>query len=312
MWVADGSSVAQAPTGSFGALLAPGLRKIWGDKYNDYPEEYSKAFDVLGSSRNYEEDHAITSLGLVPTKTKGKGIDYDTIYDGPTKRYTWVTYGLGFVITREDWDDILYNDTVIKKMPAALARSDRHTIEILAANVLNNATSSSYTGADSKALAATDHPLYGPGGGTMSNMPSSNADLDITSFENALLDIQTNWVDDRGLKAKALARKLVIHPANKFQAAMLLKSAGLPDTANNNINPVAGYPIELVELNWLTDPDAWGIITDIPNGLNFFWRRKPEFTQDNDFDSENAKFKTTFRCGMGWTDFRCLWWTTGA
>lgn len=299
-----------AVTNNFGALLAPGLRIIWGDKYDEFAEEYSKVFNVINSTRNYEEDHSITSLGLVPEKSQGSSIKYDTFYDGRTKRYTPKTYGLGFTVSREMYEDLLYTNTTLKKAPAALARSDKFTIEILAANVLNNAFSATQLGADGIRLCATNHPLVG--GGTLSNRPATDADLDITSFENALIAIQTDFVDDRGHKIRAIPKKLIIHPSEQFQAQMILKSAQRPDTANNNINPVYNYNVEIIPLNWLTAPSAWFLQTDVPDGLTFVWRRRPDFAQTDDFDSENAKFKTTFRCDMGWTDFRGIYGTSGA
>ena len=294
--------------GNLGALLLPGLRKIWGDDYQNYPEEYSGIFDIDGSSvRSYEEDHSITSLGLVPTKPEGKGILYDTVFDGYTTRYTHVTYGLGFIVTREMIEDDLYRK--IRQMPKALARSNRHTVEIIAQNILNNAFSTAM--GDGVALCASNHPLRG--GGTFSNVMSVMSDLDITSLEQALIDIKLNWVDDRGLKIHAMAKNLVIPSNLEFQAKMLLKSSGLPDTANNNINPAQGIiPGGYKELHWLTDTNAWFIQTDIPNGLTFFWRRRPEFTNDSDFDSENAKFKTTMRLSCGATDPRCIYGSSGA
>ena len=297
-------------TGNFGALLAPGLRSIWGDSYADFTEEYSKVFEIVNSVKNYEDDHSISSLGLVPEKQQGGSIKYDTMYDGRTKRYTPKTYGLGFTVSREMYEDLLYTNTIIKKIPAALARSDKYTIEILAANILNNAFSTVNLGADGKRLCATDHPLVG--GGTLSNRAATDADLDITSFENALISIQTDFVDDRNHKIRAVPKKLIIHPSEQFQAQMILKSAQMPDTANNNINPVYNYNIETVVMNWLTAPAAWFLQTDVADGLIFVWRRRPDFGQSDDFDSENAKFKTTFRCDMGWTDFRALWATPGA
>lgn len=297
-------------TGNFAALLTPGYRIIWGDDMARWEEEYSKFMTIDSSTRNYEEDHSITQLGVVPTKAEGAAVSYDTIYDGYTKRYTHLLYGLGFSVTREMVEDDLYRK--IKAMPKALSRSCQETIEITAANHLNRAFSGSYLGGDSKALCASDHPTYG-GGGTYSNMPSVAADLDITSFEQALIDIQINFIDDRGLKMKVKPQKLLLHPNNWFMAEKILKSAQEPDTANNAVNPAKGaLPGGYVLLHWVTDTDAWFVTTDCPNGLTWFWRRRPEFTQDNDFDTENAKYKTTFRASSAWTNPRCIYGSAGA
>jgi hypothetical protein len=297
-------------TGNFADLLEPGLRKIYGDAYNDYPEEYSKVYEVDSSTKNKEYDQSLSTFGLASVKAQGSGIDYADPAEGYKKTYTHVTYGKGFQVTRELWEDALYRN--IKGMPKALARSVRQTVEYLAANHFNYAftASAAYYGSDSKELCATDHPLVG--GGTGRNELSTAADLDITSYEQALIDIQT-FVDDASMKVAAKPRRMIIHPSNVFQAQMILKSSMLPDTANNNYNPAQGtMPGGYVVMHWLTDEDAWFIQTDVPNGMTWIWRRRPEFTKDNDFDSENAKFKTTFRASSGWSDWRGIFGSPGA
>lgn len=293
-------------TSNFSELLEPGLRNIYGLEYNDHPEEYSKVFEIDSSSKAFEEDLNMTGFGLVSTKAQGAAIDYDDAFQGYLKRYTHAAYGLGFIVTREMYEDDLYRR--IKMLPKSLARSVRQTVETLAASVLNNAFSASYLGSDAKEMCATDHPLIA--GGTLSNELTTSADLDITSYEQALLDIQA-FVDDRGLKTAVRPKKLIIPPALEFTAKQLLRSQQLPGSAYNDINPAFGS-IDFTILHWLTDSDAWFIQTDCPNGIQFIWRRRPEFTNDSDFDTENAKYKTTFRCSYGWTDPRGMFGSPGA
>jgi hypothetical protein len=203
----------------------------------------------------------------------------------------------------------LYNK--INQMPKTLARSDKHTVELYTQNYFNNAFSSSSNGADSVPLGSAVHPLITAG--TMSNKPAVASDFDVGSLEQALVDIAMNWVDDRGLKMYAKPLMLACHPLNDFQAQMVLKSAGLPDTPNNNINPAQGVlPQGHKNFHWFTDENAWFIKTDVPKGALFFWRREADFTQDTDHDSDNAKFKTTMRFSYGHTDFRQWYCSSGA
>lgn len=292
-------------TTNFNELLLPGLRKVYGLEYAQYPEEYSKVFDVQTSDKATEKEQSITGFGNLMVKPEGASVAYDQAFQGYKKEYTHVTYGLGFIITREMWEDDQYRQMV--KLPRALARSVRNTTEIFGASVFNNAFTAGYVGADGIVLCATNHPLIG--GGTFANKPAVDADLDITSFEQALYDIQA-FVDDRGLKMAVRPKTLWVHPSNDFQAQYILKSDKLPDTADNNYNPARGaLPYGI--LHWLTDPDAWFIQTDVSDGLTWFWRRRPEFTNDDDFDTENAKYKTTMRCSYGWTDPRCVYGSAG-
>lgn len=291
---------------NFGDLLAPGFRVIYDEEFNRYSPEYPAIFNVLSSERQYEQDSSISGLGFVPEKEEGVSITYDDPIQGFDKTYTHKTYGLGFRVTKEMWEDDLYGK--MKKMPAALGRSMRITIETDAANVYNRAFSGSYLGGDAKALCVTDHPLTG--GGTENNTLSSQADFTATSFEQALIDIQ-GTVDDRSLVLALMANKLLVHPAGEWSANKILKSALDPDSANNAINPAKGMlPGGIVVNHYLTDTDAWFILCDT-HDVNFFFRRRPEFDRTNDFDTEDAKFKGTARWSNGFSGWRGIYGSQG-
>jgi phage major head subunit gpT-like protein len=293
-------------TTNFSEALEPGIRMWYGNAYKQYPEQYSKIFDVKTSTKSSEYSHSMTGFGLVPEKAQGASITYQDTKQGYKNTLTNVAYGLGFTVTRELFDDDQYN--IIMKLPKALARSVRHTVEILSANILNNAFDNTYTGADGKELCATDHPLLY--GSTFQNEPTTASDLSATSLEQAYIDIG-DYVDDRGLRIAAKSKLLVVPTELDWTARKLLGSSLDPESANNAINPANNMMPHTVN-NFLTDPDAWFIKTDVEDGLIFYWRRRPEFTKDNDFDSENAKFKTTFRCIMGWDDPRGIYGSPGA
>jgi hypothetical protein len=294
-------------TSNFGELLEPGLRRIYGLAYAQYPEEYSQIFSVETSTRAFEESLSLSGFGLVPEKPQGSSVSYSTPKQNWVHRLTHTAYGLGYIVTREMFEDEQYRQ--INNFSRALARSVRYTIEAVAANVLNNAFDSSVaTGGDGLELCSTAHLLGG--GGTYRNELSAPADLSSTSLEQALIDI-SNLVDDQGLNIQAKPVKLVVPPKLDWTAQKLLGSTLEPESANNAINPANGRMPYTVN-HFLTDPDAWFIITDVPNGLVFYWRRRPEFTRDNDFDTENAKFKTTFRFVAGWDDPRGIFGSPGA
>jgi phage major head subunit gpT-like protein len=294
-------------TTNFSEALEPGIRKWYGDAYNQHPEQYSKIFDVMNSTKFSEHTHSHTGFGLVPEKPQGESVSFAETKQGYKQTLTNVAYGLGFNVTRELFEDDQYN--IIKRKPKALATSVRHTVETLSANILNNAFVTTFnTGADGKELCATDHPLLY--GGTFKNEPTNAADLSATSLEQAMIDIG-DFVDDRGLIVAAKPKMLVVPTELSWRAQRLLGSTLDPESANNAINPANGM-VPFTVNNFLTDPDAWFLTTTVDNGLVFYWRRRPEFTRDNDFDTENAKFKTTFRCVMGWDDPRGIYGSPGA
>jgi hypothetical protein len=297
-------------TSSFAKLLWPGLNAVYGNTYKDYPEEWSKLFIKGKSDKAYEEDVGYSGLGLASTKAEGAPITYDSDRQGFTTRYQHVTYANGFIITREMYEDNQYQSVGARKA-AALARSLKRTKEIVGANIFNRAFTAGYTGGDGKVLIANDHPNVA--GGTWSNLLATAADLSEAALEQACIDIWA-FTDDRGLLIAAKPKSLLIHPSNQFEAKRILGTEGRVGTDNNDLNAVKtmGVIPEVIVNHYLTDADAWFIMTDVPDGLKYFERRGDAFEMDNDFDTENAKFKATGRYSFGWSDPRAIYGTAGA
>lgn len=297
-------------TGNHPKALWPGIRAWWGRSYSQHPVEWKQFLDEETSEKNYEEDVEVTGFGLARVKQQAAAIEYDSETQGATKRYTHVTYALGYIVTREELEDNLY-EKVSKKRSAALAFSMRQTEEIVAANILNRAFNSSYKGADNKELIATDHPTLD---GTQSNKLAVAADLSEASIEDMCI-LTMDAKNSRGLRIAIMPRKLIVAPQNAFNAERILKSSLQSGTGNNDINAIRSMgviPDGVAVNHYLTDPDAWFMKTNCPNGLMRFTRRGTEFKQDNDFDTENAKAKSSQRFSVGWTDWRGMFGTPGA
>jgi hypothetical protein len=296
---------------SFAKLLWPGLNSIYGKAYSDYPEEWNKLFEINKSDRAYEEDLGLSSFGLASVKTEGAPITYDTERQGFTSRYNHVVYATGFIITREIFEDDQYGKVGAQKAKA-LARSMRQTKEIVGANVYNRAFSGSgYLGGDGKTLIASDHPNVA--GGSFSNVIGTAADLSEAALEQAVIDI-AGFRDDRGLLIAAKAEKLVIPYQLQFEAKRILGADGRVGTDLNDPNVLKDMGIfsNVITNHYLTDADAWFIQTNVKDGLKYFERRADKFEMDNDFDTENAKFKATARYSFGWSDPRAIYGSAGA
>ena len=297
-------------TGNHPKALWPGLKAIWGREYNEHEQEWAKIFDIEDSDKKYEEEVEVTGFGLAPVKSEGKGVSYDSETQGTVTRYTNVAYALGYIVTREELDDNLY-EVVSKRRAQALGFSMRQTKENVHANILNRAFNSSYTGGDGKELLATDHPTKD---GTQSNELSTAADLSEASIEDLIIQIM-QAKNSRGLKISLMPRCLIVPPQLWFEANRIVKSTLQNDTANNAINVINAnnsFPEGVIVNHYLTDADAWFVKTDAPRGLMHFRRIAAEMTQDNDFDTENAKSKAYERYVAGWTDFRGLYGSAGA
>ena len=297
-------------SGSFAKALWPGVNAWYGKEYNDYSVEYDKLFDTFTSKRAYEQDVGISSFGLANLKPEGSSVQMDGEKQGFITTYQHMVYALGFIVTREAMDDDQY-DVVAPRKAKGLARSMRQTKEILGANVYNRAFNAGYVGGDNVSLLNTAHPTIA--GGTFSNMVSVNLDLSEAALEQAAIDI-AGFTDDRGLIIAARPKTLVIPRQLIYEARRILGSDLRGGTTNNDLNALKtlGTIPEVVTNHYLTDIDAWFIRTDVQHGMKYFERDADEFDMDNDWDTENARFKARFRCSFGWTDPRGLYGSPGA
>jgi len=302
--------MAVITTGNHPKALWPGVNKFWGTSYEKHPLECMEIFDVKSSSKAYEEDVETLSFGLAPAKAQGAGVAYDSHSQGPTTRYTHVVYGLGYIVTKEEIDDNLY-EKVSRDRAASLAFSMRTTKETVSANVLNRGFNSSYTGGDGVELISTAHVTDN---GTQSNHLTVAADLSEASLEDLIIQIN-QMKNSTGLAIAARAQKMIIPATLEFEAQRILGSALQSGTANNDTNALRSMgimPQGFSVNHYLTDTDAWFIKTDVENGLTMFDRTKLAFTRDNDFDTENAKAKCIERYSVGWTDWRSIFASPGA
>jgi hypothetical protein len=297
-------------TASHPKALWPGIKAWWGQVYDEHPEEYSKLFDSDTSRQNYEEDVQLTGFGLAPVKSEGSGVAYDSEIQGFTTRYTHVAYALGYIVTKEELDDNLY-EQVSRRRAAALAMSFRQTKENIGANIYNRAFNPTYLGGDGVQLCSTAHP--NTSGGTFANTPTVAADLSEASLEDALTALM-GFQNDRGLLINVMPRSLIVARQNWWNANRILKSAYTPSTANNAVNVLVAtnaLPEGIVMNHYLTSPNAWFVRTNIQNGLKYYSRVGIQFDQDNDFDTMNAKAKGYERYSFGWTDPRAIYGVNG-
>ena len=291
--------------------LEPGLNALFGMEYDRYDNEHAEIFDSESSDRAFEEEVMLSGFGQAPVKGEGAAITYDTAGEAFTARYTHETIALAFAITEEAVEDNLY-DKLSSRYTRALARSMSNTKQVKGASVLNNAFSSSYVGGDGVSLVNNAHPTTG--GGNWSNTLATAADLNETSLEQALIDIAA-FIDERGLKIALRGMKLILPPALQFTAERILKSEQRVSTADNDINALksGGYlPQGFTVNHFLTDPDAFFIKTDAPNGMKHFVRSPLKTAMEGDFETGNARYKARERYSFGWSDPRAMYGSPGA
>ena len=291
--------------------LLPGLNALFGLEYQKYGEEHAEIFETESSDRSFEEETKLSGFGAAPVKNEGSAIAYDNAQEAWTARYNHETISMGFSITEEAIEDNLY-DSLSSRYTKALARAMAYTKQVKAAGILNNAFNSSYTYGDGKELCATDHPLVS--GGTNSNELATPADLNETSLEAAIIQI-AGWTDERGLLIAAKPSKLVVPPDLQFVADRLMETEGRVGTADNDINALrnmgaipGGYTVN----HYLTDTNAWFLLTDIPNGLKHFVRTPMSTSMDADFDTGNSRYKARERYSFGVSDPLGIFGSAGA
>ena len=281
--------------------LLPGLNALFGMEYAKYGEEHKEIFDTETSERSFEEETKLSGFSAAPVKNEGSAIAYDNAQEAWTARYNHETIALGFSVTEEAIEDNLY-DSLSSRYTKALARAMAYTKQVKAAAVLNSAFTGGPTGGDGVVLCSTAHPLVS--GGTNSNTPSTQSDLNETSLEAAVIQIAA-WTDERGLLIAAKPRKLVVPPNNMFVATRLLETELRVGTTNNDVNALKslgsipeGYRVN----HFLTDTNGWFICTDVPNGLKHFVRSPLANSMDGDFDTGNVRYKSRERYSFGWSD----------
>lgn len=300
-------------TGNHPKALWPGIAKWFGRKYDEWSPEYSQIFEQVSSEKTYEERVELTGFGLAPQKNQNASVSYDSETQGYISRLTNITFGLGYIVSREEMEDNLYEEVSMRRS-AALAFSMRQTKENVGANIINRAFNSSYAGGDGQELISTDHPTAD--GGTQSNYIATAADLSETVLEDLITQI-SKATNSRGLRIQLMPDCLIVPSDLWWESNRILKSTLQNDSANNAINVLkstSALPGGIKMNHYLTDTDAWFIKTKVPSetGLIHQERRAMDFTQDNDFDTENAKAKSTERYVFGWVDWRGCFGSPGA
>jgi len=291
--------------------LLPGLNALFGMEYDRYGEEHKEIFETETSERSFEEETKLSGFAAAPVKNEGTSIAYDNAQEAWTARYNHETISLGFSLTEEAIEDNLY-DSLSSRYTKALARAMAFTKQTKAAGILNSGFTAGVNGGDGVPLFSTAHPLVS--GGTNSNTPAVQADLNETSLEAAVIQI-AGWTDERGLLIAAKPRKLVVPPNLMFVATRLLETEGRVGTADNDINALAnngsipeGYTVN----HFLTDTDAWFLSTDVPNGMKHFVRAPMANSMDGDFDTGNVRYKARERYSFGWSDPLGMFGSQGA
>ncbi len=281
--------------------LLPGLNALFGLEYSRYENQHKEIFETESSDRSFEEEQKLSGFAPAGLKSEGGALAYDEAQEAWTARYTHETVAMGFALTEEAMEDNLY-DSLATRYTKALARSMAYTKQVKGANVLNNGFSGSFLGGDGKSLFATDHPLIS--GGTNSNRPAVAVDLNETALEAAAIQI-AGWTDERGMLIAAKPRKLIIPRQYMFVAKRILESDLRVGTADNDLNALkemrtlpGGFAVN----NYLTDPNAWFILTDCPNGLKHFVRAPIKNSSEGDFDTGNMRYKARERYSFGWSE----------
>ena len=300
--------------------LLPGLNALFGDEYKNYENQHEEIYTSENSERSFEEELKLSGFGAAPVKDEGASINYDTAQESFVARYTHETIAMGYAITEEAMEDNLYV-SLSARYTKALARAMSYTKQVKSVFPLNNGFTSPYQGGDGVNLftALSDgvsggdgHPLVN--GGKNSNRPSTAADLNETSLEDAVIQIG-KWTDERGLKIAARPRKLIVPSDLQFTATRLLSSEYRVGTADNDINAVKsngvipeGYSVN----NYLTDTNAFFIITDVPDGMKHFVRAPMTTNMDGDFDTGNVRYKARERYSFGVSDPLGIWGSPGS
>lgn len=298
-------------TGSHPKLLWPGVYATWGQVYDEHAEEYGDLYEERDSDKAYETAVQVTGFGLAPIKGEGQSVSYDSEIQGIISNYVHIAYALGFIVTKEEIDDNQYKEVATNRARAN-AFSMRQTVENVGAFLYNNAFSNTYfTTGDGVSLISNAHVQAT--GGTYSNSLTPAADLSEAALEDLCIQIM-GTTTDRGLLINVMPESLHVARQEYFNANRILKSVLQSNTASNNINvlkAVNAFPKGIKMNHYFTNPHAWFVRTNCPNGMTLFWRNRPEFDKDNDFATKNALAASYMRLSVGCTDPRGIFGSNG-
>ena len=292
--------------------LEPGLNALFGLEYKRYENQHAEIYTTENSDRAFEEEVMLSGFANAQVKGEGSGVSFDEAQETFTARYTHETVALAFAITEEAIEDNLY-DRLASRYTKALARSMSNAKQVKSVEPLIQGlpTTDNFDSGDGVSLFNTAHPTVA---GTFSNTLATQSDLNETSLEQSLIDIAA-MTDERGLKIAARGMKMIVPSELQFQAERLMKSQGRTGTADNDINAIVsmgmvpqGYRVN----NFLTDPDAFYIITDVPNGMKMFDRSPIKTAMEGDFDTGNVRYKARERYSFGVSDYRGIFASPGA
>jgi len=290
--------------------LLPGLNALFGLEYAKYENEHAEIYETESSERSFEEEVKLSGFAAAPVKPEGSSISYDNAQESFTARYNHETVAMGFSITEEAMEDNLY-DSLSARYTKALARGMAYTKQVKAASLLNTGFTTFNSG-DGVTLFSASHPTVQ--GRNNANRPGTDADLNETSLEQAVIDIAA-FKDERGLLIAARPRKLIVPASLMFVATRLLQTEQRVGTADNDINALKnngsipeGYRVN----HYLTDNDAWFLTTDVPNGMKHFVRTALATSMDGDFDTGNVRYKARERYSFGVSDPLGIYGSSGA
>ena len=301
--------MAVITSGAHPKAVWPGVHAWFGNRYASHGDQTTKLFDSKTSNKKYEEIVETTSFGVAPVKAEGSSVAYDSNVQGITSRGTNVAYALGYIVTKEEKDDNLYEEVSMARAES-LAFSMATTRNIVGANVYNRAFTAAYAGGDGKELLATDHPSLA---GNMSNELATAADLSEASLEDLTIQIM-DAKNSKGLQIALQPKCLILPTALVYEGQRILKSIGRSSSADNDLNALNSLNVlpEVFVNNYLTDSDAFFIRTNAPQGMCWFDRNAVEFSKDEDFDTDNAKAKAYMRFVPFWGDWRGVFGSPGA
>ena len=292
--------------------LEPGLNALFGLEYKRYENQHAEVYNEESSDRAFEEEVMLSGFANAQVKGEGSGVSFDEAQETFTARYTHETVALAFAITEEAIEDNLY-DRLASRYTKALARSMSNAKQVKAVEPLIQGlpTTNNFDSGDGVSLFNTSHPTVA---GTFQNTLTTQADLNETSLEQSLIDIG-QMTDERGLRIAARGVKMIIPSELQFTAERLMKSQGRTSTADNDINAIVsmgmipqGYRVN----NYLTDSDAFYILTDVPNGMKMFNRSPLKTAMEGDFDTGNVRYKARERYSFGVSDPRGIFGVEGA
>jgi hypothetical protein len=312
------------PTANVPAVFSDGISKHIGITLRERPSMVPRIFHLHNAESKFIDEQNWENYGAPVLKMPKQAIAWGEAKQSFGKRYKWVVYALGDLISKEDWTDDKYGvlHRLIPQKGGGMARAFATNYEIQHANLFTTygyVSGTSVAGMfDGVSLFNTAHPIsMSNTGTTAANRPTTDVDLSVTSWQAAAVNLRLQKEENNYTYLDNEPSALVVNPVSNYVAKQILRGEWQPFSADRTTNPIREEGIELLQWPYFTKSGATGtnnawFVLGKTHHLNSFMRWPYECDTDYSGYLMAYEFYCSQRFGLGASNWRGLYGSLGS